>query len=117
MILFGMTQPALQTKKIKWKDTITGEMKEEYRISWYRKKVDEIDQLMQKITPYIIRTPGMNPPWRYTKNDQMDVLPQKVAQLTKEIRTFVWQLYFDMASVGLTIPRSDDPSTSLQRSQ
>ena len=118
MILFGMVQPAIQTKKIKWKDEKTGEMKEQYRIIWYREKIEQINKLQQELAPYIIRNNiMMDPPWRFTKNDRMSELPQKANTLMNETRMVIWQINFDMASVGLTFPRGDDPSTSLMKSQ
>ena len=115
-ILFGLIQPAIQTKKDKWKNPETGLFEEVKRIEWYRKQIDKINSKLKLATPYVTRTQGQTG-YVINKTEKRPEVVQILNDVMSELITLHWRLEFDMYSVGLTFPRGEDPTTALMKSQ
>ena len=115
-VLFGLVQPALQAKKDKWKNPLTGLVEEQNRIEWYRNQISTINNQLIKINPYISRTLGQTG-YSINKTEKRLEVIQTLQKTMKDLIILHWRLQYDMHSVGLTFPRGENPSKPLMKSQ
>jgi len=112
-VLFGEVQPLLQKRKFKVK---VGEKEEEHRIiETYRQKIDELKKTMTPLYRVVIITPGIFG-FRPRKGFYTGDMQARVAKAASLLRELHWLLYFDLYRVGMLLPKTDDPSTSLTKS-
>lgn len=111
-VLFGKVQPLLQKRKVKIQK---GDKEIEYRIiETYRQKIEELNQELGPVYRFVILTPGMFG-YRTRKGFQTGEVQARINKSFALLRTLHWQLYFDLYRVGMLLPKTDDPATSLTR--
>jgi len=117
-VLFGKVQPLLQKRKFKVvvrKGIEQVESEEEHRIiEQYRKKIDELNNVLAPTYRFVILTPGMFG-YRTRKGFQTGEVQGRLQKATNLLRELHWLLYFDLYRVGMLLPKTDDPSTSLTK--
>jgi len=111
MILFGKVQPTLQRRKIKY--VPDGQTKEiEIRmIDYFRYKITLLNDTLNPVMPFVVRTPGYIG-YKLRKGYSTDTL-RRINLANEILNELVWRLYFSIHSVGMLLPKTDDPATSL----